>query len=185
MRDAEGPVIIGIAGFSDSGKSCLAEALVKEAAAQGLRVAYLKHDGHADEAPDDWEKPGSDTARAAAAGASVTMVASKRGFLLRSRQEGGFPEWVAAIRAVADVDVVIAEGGKRAVHAKIAVVRGEDEWRRLLESGALAIAAVVSPDWAPMGFPVPVFRPHQAADLLAWWRDRWRQGALAAPTVPA
>ncbi|AEJ42466.1 molybdopterin-guanine dinucleotide biosynthesis protein B [Alicyclobacillus acidocaldarius subsp. acidocaldarius Tc-4-1] len=180
----EGPVILGIAGFSDSGKSCLAEALVQEAAARGLRVAYLKHDGHADEAPDDWEKLGSDTARQAAAGASVTMVASKRGFLLRSRQEGGFPEWFAAIRAVADVDVVIAEGGKRAAHAKVAVVRGEGEWTQLLAAGAVAIAAVVSPDWAPMGFPVPVFRPHQAADLLAWWQARWRQGALDAPMVP-
>jgi len=183
MRDAEAPVIIGIAGFSGSGKSCLAEALVREAAAQGLRVAYLKHDGHADEAADDWEKPGSDTARAAQAGASVTMVASRRGFLLRSRQEGGFREWFAAIRAVADVDVVIAEGGKREAHAKIAVVRGEDEWRRLLAAGATAIAAVVSSDWAPEGFPVPVFRPHQARDLLAWWRDRWREGALVAPTI--
>ncbi|WP_067850551.1 molybdopterin-guanine dinucleotide biosynthesis protein B [Alicyclobacillus mali (ex Roth et al. 2021)] len=184
MRDAKGPVIIGIAGFSDSGKSCLAEALVEAASAQGLRVAYLKHDGHADEAPDDWEKPGSDTARATAAGASVTMVASSRGFLLRSRQEGGFPAWFAAIRAVADVDVVIAEGGKRAAHAKVAVVRGEREWTQLLAAGAVAIAAAVAPDGALTGIPVPVFRPHQAADLLAWWRDRWRQGALAAPVVP-
>ncbi|SIT05723.1 molybdopterin-guanine dinucleotide biosynthesis protein B [Alicyclobacillus vulcanalis] len=180
MRDGEGPVLIGIAGFSNAGKTLFAEALVREAAERGLRVAYLKHDGHADEAPDDWEKPDADTARAARAGATVTMVASRQGFLLRSRQAGDFPQWLAAIRAVADVDVVVAEGGKRAAHAKIAVVRGAADFHRLLEAGARGIAAVVSHDDGPGRFPVPAFRPEQAADVLTWWLDAWRVGTLAS-----
>lgn len=183
MRDGTRPVVVGIAGFSGSGKSCLAEALVAEAASRGLRVAYLKHDGHADGAPDDWEKPGSDTARAARAGANVTMVASRRGYLLRSRQEGDWDEWLATLLAIADVDVVIAEGGKRAPHAKVAVVRDEDEWWRLLEAGARGIAAIVSPAFTPLELPVPVFRPEQAAELLTWWLRRWR-GGLLAPKLP-
>ncbi|WP_206831772.1 molybdopterin-guanine dinucleotide biosynthesis protein MobB [Alicyclobacillus fructus] len=184
MRDGARPVVIGIAGFSDAGKSLFAESIAATAAAQGLRVAYLKHDGHADAGPDDWEKPGSDTARIAAAGAAVTMVASRRGFLLRSRQAGGWNDWLAAICAIADVDVVIAEGGKQAPHAKVAVVRDEDEWRRFLEAGAMAIAAVVSREAEATRFPVPVFPPEAAADLLAWWCHHWRHGVLAAPTFP-
>lgn len=67
--------VLCVVGFQNAGKSALVESLVRTLRVSGLRVAFIKHDGHADLAHgvdrSMWEKWNADTVRAAKAGAPL------------------------------------------------------------------------------------------------------------------
>ncbi|MDR7554639.1 MAG: molybdopterin-guanine dinucleotide biosynthesis protein MobB [Armatimonadota bacterium] len=78
-RAAQGPTAVGIVGARGAGKTTLVERLIPLLAARGVRVTVVKHHAHLvalDEA-------GTDTARAAAAGATRTILAGPAGVVIR------------------------------------------------------------------------------------------------------
>ncbi|MBM3941581.1 MAG: molybdopterin-guanine dinucleotide biosynthesis protein B [SAR202 cluster bacterium] len=114
------PPVIAVVGFSDSGKTRVATALVKNLSAQGYRVGAVKHchAGH------DMDRPGSDTHRLYSAGAQV-VVASSPGKLSRVEQVQGDASLEAITAALGDgLDIVIAEGFKGSSVPKV-LVSGE------------------------------------------------------------
>ncbi|MCL6551524.1 MAG: molybdopterin-guanine dinucleotide biosynthesis protein MobB [Firmicutes bacterium] len=78
-RAAQGPAAVGIVGARGAGKTTLVERLIPLLAARGVRVTVVKHHAHLlalDEA-------GTDTARAAAAGAARTILVGPAGLVIR------------------------------------------------------------------------------------------------------
>ena len=166
------PQMIGIVGFQDAGKTVAAESLIREAKRRGLEVAYIKHDGHADQVDwPDWEKSDADTVRAAHAGARWTLVASARGWLVHDWQAqcSSLELWLARLHAVAGErapDIAIVEGVKGSWLPKVAVVASEAEWDKLMAAGAANLVAAIAPKGCRL--PVPVFAAEDAARLLAF-----------------
>jgi molybdopterin-guanine dinucleotide biosynthesis protein B len=132
-RSLPAPPIVAVAGWKDSGKTSAAAALVRSLRQRGFRVMALKH-GHRF----DLDREGTDSARLRGGGAERVLLAGPDGFGLL----GGWPDAVAradgeggivhpggatsdggsresaavelAARYLAEADVVVAEGWKRA-----------------------------------------------------------------------
>jgi len=145
---------VGIIGFSRSGKTTLAVALVRLFAGRGERVAYVKHTHHAVGELAD----GGDTRLALDAGASIVTVADEDEAVRWDRsghREGPFPyDGPSSLIASIEVDRVIVEGWKdERIWPVILVERdGADTLRP-----ATGIAAIVTS--AATTLPVPHFSP--------------------------
>ena len=98
--------VFAFAGFSGSGKTTLIVRLLPELQAAGMRVATLKHHGHA--GPIDVAR--KDTARHLAAGAERCILLSPMGTLDVSRTP--LSPHQAIERLEEDYDLVLAEGFK-------------------------------------------------------------------------
>jgi molybdopterin-guanine dinucleotide biosynthesis protein B len=114
------PIITAI-GKSKSGKTTLLEKLIGELKKRGYRVATIKHHYHAGF---DIDHPGKDSWRHAQAGSDHIVVASpdKIATYRRLEREMSLPEIAAGI---VGVDIILAEGYKRAGMPAIEVVRQE------------------------------------------------------------
>lgn len=130
--------IVGIVGIQNSGKTTLGMKLVDAAKQMGLRVAVVKHDGHAvrDVRP-DWGKPGSDTELYLSSGADVTLLAggSYTSLTVHEEHELSARALVARLLTASKqrdepLDVILIEGFKASEYPKIAVVRRKEdvEW---------------------------------------------------------
>ena len=112
--------IIGIVGWSGSGKTSLLVRLIPALGELGYRVSTIKHAHH----DFDIDKPGKDTHRHRLAGATEVMVGSSRRWALmhelRGEQEPTLDDLVAQM---SPVDLVLVEGFKYHPHPKIEVYR--------------------------------------------------------------
>lgn len=117
-RTAEGPVVLGVVGRPNSGKTTLVEKLIPELTRRGLRVGAVKR-----VAKFDIDMPGKDSWRHGQAGADAYTVASasKLAFVARSEQEASLEEIVA--RYFGGYDVVVCEGYRREAPDVIEVFR--------------------------------------------------------------
>jgi molybdopterin-guanine dinucleotide biosynthesis protein MobB len=68
--------VIGICGWSESGKTTLIEAVTRNLVPQGLRIAVIKHDVHGLEV----DRPGKDSDRFFTAGADVVLTDPAQSF---------------------------------------------------------------------------------------------------------
>jgi len=164
--------VVSFVGSKNSGKTTLLEAVIRELAARGLRVAAIKHDFHGFEA----DTPGTDSYRLRRAGAVLTIVSSteKYATVVMTGEERSLEELV--VRLGEDVDIVLAEGFKRQAAPKIEVTRKEDVGG--LVAPPEELMALVSE--APVdGIDVSRYSPDDArgvADLL----HEWLMGGAAA-----
>lgn len=114
--------VFGLVGWSNSGKTTLLVRLVAELTAQGLVVSTIKHAHHTF----DIDKPGKDSYRHRAAGASEVMVSSANRWALmhelRGAAEPGLDELVAHM---SPVDLVLVEGFKNEKHDKLEIWRND------------------------------------------------------------
>jgi molybdopterin-guanine dinucleotide biosynthesis protein B len=112
--------IIGLAGWSGSGKTTVITKLIPRLTARGLRVSTLKHAHHGF----DLDQPGKDSFMHRTAGATEVIVSSARRFavLHELRDE---PEWDlrALVAKMSPVDLVLVEGFKRDAFPKIEIHR--------------------------------------------------------------
>ncbi len=110
-------MIIGIYGYQDSGKTTMAEGLVKALVKDGLRVASVKHSAHADVADEE----GKDTRRHAEAGSDPVVLATSEGTVIRVR--GGMPMEgiVKMLESSFSPDVVVIEGLKDGPYPKVSL----------------------------------------------------------------
>ena len=107
--------VFGITGWKNAGKTTLTERLVAEFARRGWTVATVKHAHHAA----DIDKPGTDSFRHRAAGASeVALVTGQRYAIVREQAE---PTLAEVLARLAPADLVLVEGFKRHRHPKIEV----------------------------------------------------------------
>jgi len=114
------PPLVGIAGWKKSGKTTLAERLIAEFTARGLRVASVKH-AHHNFRIDDAD---TDSARHRRAGAAqVAIVSSKRWALVTELAGAAEPTLGDVVAHLAPCDIVIVEGYKSAPIPKIEVRR--------------------------------------------------------------
>jgi len=112
--------VFGFAGYSGAGKTTLIEQLIPRFAARGLTVSLIKHTHH----DFDVDRPGKDSYRHRAAGATeVMLVCDKRWILmheLRERPEPGFEEQLANFSSC---DLLLVEGFKDMPVPKLEVHR--------------------------------------------------------------
>ncbi len=98
--------IFAIVGYHNTGKTTLAERLVKALTEEGYRVGYIKHDpkGHG-----VTDREGSDTWRVFRSGAKTALLAPGKLTLWERRED----DPISVVREYfSDCDVVVLEGYK-------------------------------------------------------------------------
>jgi len=132
--------VMGIVGWSGSGKTSLVVQVLPLLKAQGIRVSTMKHAHHRF----DVDKPGKDSFRHREAGASeVLVVTSSRWVLMHESREEPEPSIESLIERMTPVDLLLIEGFKTHQHPKIEIYR-ESEGKPLLcpeDPGIVAVAS--------------------------------------------
>lgn len=132
--------VIGIVGWSGSGKTSLLVELLPLLRATGLTVSTMKHAHH----PFDLDRPGKDSFRHREAGASeVMVVAASRWVLMHEYREEVEPTIESLIERMTPVDLLLIEGFKTHPHPKLEIHRAS-EGRPLLCTEDPDIVAVAS-----------------------------------------
>ncbi|RIK08639.1 MAG: molybdopterin-guanine dinucleotide biosynthesis protein B [Acidobacteria bacterium] len=150
------PFRLLVVGASGSGKTTLVEKLIPALAARGMRVASAKHAHHGFEA----EKPGSDSDRHAAAGATPVILVSESEAAVMWRRDP--PRVEDLIDLVAkEVDIVVIEGYGALPGPKVLVHRAVVEPKPVKDPERI-IAAVTD---EPLGYEMEF--AHDEVDALA------------------
>ena len=153
--------LIGIAGWSNAGKTTLIEKLTKHFAAQGLRVATIKHSHH----KFDIDNPLSDTARHRRAGAAETAIVSgTRMAIIEEIEARGEPSLEDVAARLRPADIIFVEGYKSAAIPKIEVRRAAVAAERLLAASDKLVIAIAA-DYEIDGHGRPVFTLDDIAGL--------------------
>jgi len=155
------PPVIGIAGWKKSGKTTLAERLIAEFTARGLRVASVKHAHHNFQIDD----ADTDSARHRRAGAGqVAIVSSKRWALVTELAGAPEPDLVDVIARLEPCDLVVVEGYKSAPIPKIEARRlAATSQERLADKDPNVVA--VAADHAVEERVLPTFRLDDIAGI--------------------
>jgi molybdopterin-guanine dinucleotide biosynthesis protein B len=166
--------VFGVTGWKNAGKTTLVERLVAAFVRRGWRVATVKHAHH----DVDIDRPGTDSFRHRAAGATeVALVGGRRYAIMREQEEPGLEEVMARL---APADLVLIEGFKREPHPKIEV-RAADADRPPMAPGdpsILAVAADVQPadgqpaDGQPADGALPWFHRDDIEAIADFIADR-------------
>lgn len=136
--------IVGIAGWKNSGKTTLVEALVRVLTARGYRVSTIKHAHHAF----DIDVPGKDSHRHREAGAREVLVASGQRWALMHELRGeNEPSLDDLLARLSPCDLVLVEGFKRDAHPKIEVVRAAGPDGRIADMDG-TVCAIATDDAA-------------------------------------
>lgn len=142
--------VIGIAGWSGSGKTTVLRRLIPELTGRGLAVSTLKHAHHRF----DVDQPGKDSHTHREAGASEVLISSANRWALihehRGTPEATLPELLARL---SPVDLVLVEGFKREPMPKLEIHRPLVGKPLLCREDAHVVA--VASDVELTGLPVP------------------------------
>jgi molybdopterin-guanine dinucleotide biosynthesis protein B len=134
--------VFGVTGWKNAGKTTLVERLVGEFVRRGWRIATIKHAHHAV----DIDRPGTDSWRHRAAGASeVALVGGQRYAIMREQSE---PALAEILPRLAPADLVLIEGFKGDSHPKIEV---RADHTRPMDVSAHTIVAIAADHRPPAG----------------------------------
>ena len=132
--------VMGIVGWSGSGKTSLLVEVLPILEGHGLKVSTMKHAHHRF----DVDRPGKDSFRHREAGASeVLVVTSSRWVLMHASREEPEPSIEALIERMTPVDLLLIEGFKTHHHPKLEIYR-KSEGKPLLCLNDPEIVAVAS-----------------------------------------
>lgn len=138
------PPLICIVGYSGSGKTTLMVRLIDCLVRRGYRVGTIKHDSQGGRL----DHPGKDSYRHKAAGAATSIISSPQQIAMVSdvAQEQNPQDLLPLL---AGMDIVLAEGYKKARRAKIEVYRSETGKGPACkgDSHLLAVVSNASIDW--------------------------------------
>lgn len=156
--------VIGIVGWSGSGKTSLVIRLVPELVRRGVKVSTIKHAHH----EFDVDTPGKDSWRHRQAGAHEVMVSSpKRWALMHEHRSEPEANLQALLARMTPVDLVLVEGFKNYPHEKICV------WRESVGKPLLAyddpdvVAVAGAPQPANLKVPfLPLDDTNAVADFI-------------------
>jgi molybdopterin-guanine dinucleotide biosynthesis protein B len=161
--------VFGLAGWSGSGKTTLMTQLLPALLRRGVSVSTVKHAHH----DFDIDQPGKDSYRHREAGAFEVMISSDRRWALMHELRGAAePSLDDLLRQMSPVDLVIAEGFKRAAHPKLEIHRPA-LGKPLLAGEDKTIVAVAS-DMPIAGLAVPRFALDQVDAIAAFITDHCR-----------
>ncbi|MDJ0876749.1 MAG: molybdopterin-guanine dinucleotide biosynthesis protein B [Desulfobacterales bacterium] len=169
------PPLVCIVGYAGSGKTTLMVDLIDGLARRGYRVGTIKHDSQGGRV----DHPGKDSFRHKAAGAATSIISSPRQVaMVTDVEQEQRPEDLLGL--MAGMDIVMAEGYKRAPLPKIEVFRSATGKEAACRGDAhlLAVVSDTAVDWGVpcfamtdvarlVDFVVQYFdlRAHQTADL--------------------
>jgi len=111
--------VLSIVGHSNAGKTTLLEKLVRHLAAQGLRIATIKHSHHQPEL----DSPGKDSWRHKQAGAEASFLVGSAQMMMVADVKQELNPYMLANRFCAGFDLVLVEGYASLPGAKIEVLR--------------------------------------------------------------
>lgn len=134
MKDSKTPLVIGVSGIKNSGKTTLMVKLVAALTQQGLRVATIKHDAHAFQA----DTPGRDSYRHKQAGAFASAVFDQEKFQL---VKDGQQTIDGLLSLMQEADLVLLEGAKLSPYPKIEIVRKGVSDNIVTDPGLLLLVA--------------------------------------------
>lgn len=159
--------IIGLAGWSGSGKTTCLVGILPLITMRGLSVSTLKHSHH----HFDIDKPGKDSYRHREAGATEVLVASaQRWALMHELRDGEEPPLSQLIAQMTPVDLLIIEGYKTHRHAKIEIHRPSVGKPALWPNDPDVVA--VASDEPLDGLPVPLLPLNDHAAIVEFILDR-------------
>jgi molybdopterin-guanine dinucleotide biosynthesis protein B len=157
---ARTPQIIGLTGWSGSGKTGLAVRLIPELTSRGFRVASVKHAHH------DFQidKPGKDSYEHRAAGAGEVIVSSARRWaMVHENGDAAEPPLDDLLARLSPCDIVLVEGYKDEAHTKIEVHRPSTGVDLICRDNRTIVA--VASDAAVAGIDIPVIDLNNAAAI--------------------
>jgi molybdopterin-guanine dinucleotide biosynthesis protein B len=155
--------LIGIAGWSNSGKTTLIEKLTEHFTAKGLRIATIKHTHH----KFDIDKPESDTARHRRAGASETAIVSgSRVAVIEEVDSRGEPSLEEIAERLKPADIIFVEGYKSSAIPKVEVRRAEIASEKILAATDPLVIAIAA-DYEMDGHGRPVLPLDDIAGIAA------------------
>lgn len=100
--------VIGIIGYSNTGKTTLIEKLIPLFIARGLKVSTVKNAHHGF----DMDRPGKDSFRYRQAGAAQVLIATAERWALLTEVRGGPAPLEQLMAQLAPCDLVLVEGFK-------------------------------------------------------------------------
>lgn len=160
-------LVIGFAGYSDSGKTTLAAGLVEWLRSKGKRIAVIKHDGHGHYK----EAAGTDSDRFLRSGAELVAVVSPRSTVTISHQPRTLQQLLAEW-ADLELDLVVVEGFKQEPYPKIAVFRTPEQADILQFTPEHWIAAVSGFPFEEASFPILDWNdPDSVYRFVEQWMD--------------
>jgi molybdopterin-guanine dinucleotide biosynthesis protein B len=161
---AKPPLLIGIVGWKNSGKTTLVERVIPILVQQGLKVATVKHTHHDLRPPDG----ATDSERHVRAGAVKTIVIAPNAWEISGDcQEDAPPEFADLPGYLAEADIVIVEGLKRAPIPKIEVRRQASPTQEPLAARDDNVVAVAA-DHVTSANGLPVFDVDDAEGIAAF-----------------
>ncbi|TVY08265.1 molybdopterin-guanine dinucleotide biosynthesis protein B [Paenibacillus cremeus] len=153
--------VIGIAGYSNSGKTTLITKLVPWFESHGYRVGVIKHDAHGHYS----EVEGADSTQFIESGASCVAVVSPEEVRWFERKPVQLEDVVK--RMEPSTDIILVEGFKREPHPKIAVFHTKEQADIIRRTAMPPIAWVTAnaEDAAEAQGSVPVFHPEAVEEV--------------------
>lgn len=132
------PVLLGIVGYSGTGKTTLLKALIPLLNQQGLNVGLIKHSHH----NVDIDTPGKDSHTLRQCGASQTMVVCDQRWALMTETPNTAPNLYELALQFSQSDLILVEGFKQEPIPKIALYREAlgKPLAELLDTHVLALA---------------------------------------------
>ena len=148
---AHSPNVIGVTGWSGSGKTSLITRLIPEFRSRGLSVSTIKHAHHTF----DTDTPGKDSYKHRAAGALEVAVSSKKRWaIMHENRDNGEPSLGELLQRMSPADIILVEGFKNGNHAKIEVHR-PSTGAELISSSNKSVIAIASDEvMTDRGLPV-------------------------------
>ncbi len=135
------PVIFGVTGWKNSGKTRLVAGLVSTLKSRGFVVSTVKHAHHGF----DVDKPGTDSYAHREAGAKeVALVSGKRWVLMHEMRDEAEPTLDEILAKLAPCDIVVIEGFKACPHPKIEATRSETRRDQPIWPNDPSIVAIAS-----------------------------------------
>ncbi len=154
--------VFGLAGWSGSGKTTLLEKLIPLLVMRGIRVSTIKQTHH----DVDLDRPGKDSYRHRAAGASeVLLTSSSRWVLLHDLRGEPEPPLAEHVRRLSPCDLVLVEGFKQEAFPKLEIHRPANG-KPLLYPQDRHIIAVASD--VALEAPLPVLDLNDPAAIAAF-----------------
>lgn len=111
--------VLGVVGWSGSGKTTMLTALLPRLVARGLSVSTVKHVHHGF----DMDRPGKDSFRHREAGAREVLISGAQRWALLHEVAGPEPDLPALLTRLSPVDLVLVEGFKTHPFPKLEVYR--------------------------------------------------------------
>lgn len=154
--------LLGLIGWSGSGKTHLLTRMLPLYKAHGVRVSTIKHAHHGF----DLDQPGKDSFQHREAGAEEVLIASAARWAIMHEVQGLEPTLDQLIGRLSPVDLVLVEGFKASPHPKIEIHRAQLD-RPPFWPVRQDVVAVAS-DSVLQACTIPVLDLDRPDEIVAW-----------------